>query len=439
MSLALPLREASSAPAPLGRRALFVSQTYPEDFQTYRGGVFARMHVLLEALRVIVDDLRLLFFLKPPADTSAAAARAASDALARRWGIDAQVELCELPRVEPPSSGRIAAYLEPIFDPGPLLGLRAFGPEQVAVIRRHLARAPDVVFVHRIRCLPAVLAAGAAPGTILLDLDDIEHKVFYRNVAQPPRWPGKLLYYLHVPACALAEARLARQARRAYICSRLDRDYLRRSFQLDNVAILPNCAVAPPEPPAPCAEETLSLVGLYSYEPNLVAAERLITHIWPVIKRRARGRALLIVGKDQDMIPSFHRRPEGVEFLGFVEDLKALYRRTRVVVCTVSSGGGTRTKILEAAAHGRPIVSTSIGAEGLELQSGSEILLRDDPAEFAAACVQLLDDEDLCAALGRAAHRAVRERFERSQVVAQVARDIAATVALGQGEAPHER
>jgi glycosyltransferase involved in cell wall biosynthesis len=406
-------------------RALFVSRSYPDDFQCYRSGIFVRMHVLLQALRASVDELSVLFFVEPPADTSAAAARAARTALASRWGIDADVELAAMAD-QRPARGRVAQYLAPIFNPGSHRGFERLGPEQVAVIQRHLAGAPDVVFVHRLNCMPAVLAAGAPRSTVLLDLDDIEHKKFWRDIAQPPRWPGKRLYYLHVPAFALVEARLLRQARRVYVCSRLDGDYLRRSFGLGNLALLPNSVLAPAEPGGPCAEETVAFVGSYWYEPNVIAADHLITNIWPAIHRARPQARLLIVGNGPEAIPSFGRPPEGVEFLGFVEDMAALYRRVKVVACTVLSGGGTRTKILDAAAHGRPIVSSHVGAEGIDLQDGQEILLHDDPAEFAAACVRLLQDDDLCRAMGRAAHRAVRERYERSQVVEQVTRDIVA-------------
>ncbi len=417
--------EPGQGAAPRRRRALFVSRYYPQDFQCYRAGVYARMHMLLEALRASVDELHVLFFLTPPADASAEAARAAREALARSWGIDAEVELAVLAAAGR-LRGRVAAYVAPIFGPDVHLLSRQLGPEQVAVIRRALARAPDVVFVHRLTCLPAVLAAGARREAILLDLDDIEHKKFCRDIPHPPRWPGKVCFYLHVPAFALAEARLLRQARRVYICSRQDGDYLRRSFGLGNVALLPNCAPAPPLPAAPCAEETVAFVGSYGYDPNKVAAEHLITRVWPAIRRARPQARLLIVGGDPEVIPSFHRRPEGVEFLGFVEDMAALYRRVRVVACTVLAGGGTRTKILDAAAQGRPIVSTHVGAEGIDLRPGEEIFLHDDPAELAAACVRLLQDDDLCASVGRAAHLAIRRRYERSHVVALATRDFAA-------------
>ena len=86
---------------------------------------------------------------------------------------------------------------------------------------------------------------------------------------------------------------------------------------------------------------------------------------------------LIVAGNKPERIPSFAQRPAGVEFTGFVSELEMLYRRAAIVCCPILSGGGTRIKILEAAAHGKAVVSTVVGAEGLELRDGVEIALRD--------------------------------------------------------------
>src|SRR5262249_5552633 len=112
----------------------------------------------------------------------------------------------------------------------------------------------------------------------------------------------------------------------------------------------------------------------------------------------------------------------GVEFTGFVDDLEALYQQSRVVCCPVLAGGGTRIKIIEAAACGKPIVSTRIGAEGLEMVDGMELLLRDEPKSFAEACLRLLKDSTLCNKLGYAARAAVIRYYDRSRVIQSIQR-----------------
>jgi len=110
-----------------------------------------------------------------------------------------------------------------------------------------------------------------------------------------------------------------------------------------------------------------------------------------------------------------------VSFLGFVDDLDSWYARARVVCCPISHGSGTRVKIIEAAAHARAIVSTSMGAEGLNFRDGREILLRESPSALADACVELLNDPSRADHLGRAARARAAERYERSAVVTQLA------------------
>jgi glycosyltransferase involved in cell wall biosynthesis len=118
-----------------------------------------------------------------------------------------------------------------------------------------------------------------------------------------------------------------------------------------------------------------------------------------------------------ERIPSFASHPPGVEFTGFVDDLDQLYRRVRIVCCPILAGGGTRVKILEAAAHGEAIVSTVVGAEGLEMRDGVDIVLRDGPAAFARACIELLQDPARCKALGASAREVVARRYDRRQIV----------------------
>jgi hypothetical protein len=91
-----------------------------------------------------------------------------------------------------------------------------------------------------------------------------------------------------------------------------------------------------------------------------------------------------------------------VEFLGFITDVTALYRRTRVMCCPIQSGAGTRVKILEAASHRVPVVSKVLGAEGLDFVGESDIVLRNDAAGLAEACGALLSDDEQAGRIGGA-------------------------------------
>jgi len=131
---------------------------------------------------------------------------------------------------------------------------------------------------------------------------------------------------------------------------------------------------------------------------------------------------LIIAGKYPEAIPSYNACVPGVEFAGFVSDLHKLYARSRVVSAPILSGSGTRLKIIEAAAYGKPIVATRLGVEGLHFDNGSELLIRDDPTSFADACVQLLQDPVFCERLGRAAYATVVRCYDRANIVSLIQR-----------------
>lgn len=290
------------------------------------------------------------------------------------------------------------------------------GDDQVQAVESCLRLKPGLILVHRLAGMCPVLRATGVTGRVFFDLDDVEHRVHLRQSLSPPSRPGKLLHVAQVPAMLAAERRAAALAQATFVCSELDRRYLRRCGIRSNVVVVPN-AVSMPERGQPLvAEPTLMFLGTFIYEPNRLAAERLINRIWPLVRARAPLARLIMAGAAAERLPSFAAQPDGVEFTGFVDDLTALYARSRVVCCPLTIGGGTRFKLIEAAGHAKPMVASTVGAEGLAFADGAEILLRDDDASFADACLQLLRDDGLCARLGDAARAKAMALYDRERI-----------------------
>jgi glycosyltransferase involved in cell wall biosynthesis len=139
----------------------------------------------------------------------------------------------------------------------------------------------------------------------------------------------------------------------------------------------------------------------------------------------------VIVGDGVDRIAEPFRDPS-VDRLGFVPDLGLIYARARVSLCPVRRGGGTRIKIIEAAMNARPVVSTHVGAEGLSFRPDHEILLADGAVGFAAACVRLLCDPALAAAIGGAAQRHARTQYAGERVAGRLVSVCARLLARGE-------
>lgn len=311
-----------------------------------------------------------------------------------------------------------------IFDQPDYYGFS--GEDQADAVCRALAGDPDLVFVHRLKAMAAVLRSRSRPRRLFFDLDDVEHRARLRSAFHPPFWPGKLFYAAHAAALAAAERQAASIARATFICSEVDRGHLAR-IGISRVVVIPNALPLPDRIAPVAAEPSLMFIGNYGYPPNKLAAERLIRDIWPLVRSHMPDARLLMAGLRVEVLPGYRQPEEGVDYIGFVEDLAELYARSRVVCCPVTLGSGTRIKLVEAAGFAKPIVSTRIGAEGLAFLDDAEILIRDDDAGFAEACLRLLGDDALCRRLGLGARARTRSLYDASAVQARIAGILAAS------------
>ena len=127
---------------------------------------------------------------------------------------------------------------------------------------------------------------------------------------------------------------------------------------------------------------------------------------------------LLVVGTGvtRDVLNLSHI-PE-VEVIGEVERIDSWYQRADLVIAPLRAGGGTRIKLIEALAYRLPVVSTTIGAEGLDMVDGKHLLIGDRPEVFARHCLRLLQDEPLAERLAAEGRRLVEDRYARSSTEA---------------------
>ena len=114
----------------------------------------------------------------------------------------------------------------------------------------------------------------------------------------------------------------------------------------------------------------------------------------PLIRQEVPSIHFIIAGRNPPPVIQQYESDPAITITGFVDDMRTYYNKAQVVVVPLRTGGGTRLKILEAMAMDKPIVSTSIGAEGIAVTSGEDILLADDPATFARETVRLLKNPD---------------------------------------------
>jgi glycosyltransferase involved in cell wall biosynthesis len=150
--------------------------------------------------------------------------------------------------------------------------------------------------------------------------------------------------------------------------------------------------------------------------PNRDAVEFFLGDAWPLIRQRCAESTFHLIGKNSvDEKARFESNP-GVTCNGHVPDIRPHFAEAAVSIVPIRVGGGTRLKILDAWSMGTAVISTSVGCEGLETIDGRNILIRDDPTQFAEAVVQVLRDRALRDRLGREARKTAEERYAWSVV-----------------------
>jgi glycosyltransferase involved in cell wall biosynthesis len=169
------------------------------------------------------------------------------------------------------------------------------------------------------------------------------------------------------------------------------------------------CRTAPLTAPF-SARSGLIFVGSYQHAPNADAVTYFVRSIWPLIRQRVPTAVFRIVGSG--MTPEVQALAgNGVEVIGFVDDLDAVLAQSRVAVVPLRYGAGMKGKILTSLRVGLPTVSSSIGTEGFALTPGEDILVEDDPSMFADAVIRLYTDEAMWTRLSRKELEFARKNF----------------------------
>ncbi len=153
-------------------------------------------------------------------------------------------------------------------------------------------------------------------------------------------------------------------------------------------------------------------VGNFQNLPNVDALEHFVADVWPLVRMRRPEAQLSVVGANlSERVRGLDGR-DGISVVGEVDDLRPVYHRHRVMVAPIRAGSGTRLKILEAFAAGIPVVSTTLGAEGIESEAGRHLLVADSAVDFAAAVERVLADDPLAGRLAAEGLSLVRERYD---------------------------
>lgn len=228
--------------------------------------------------------------------------------------------------------------------------------------------------------------------------------------------PGRVARaYLRVEADKLRGFEAAAVARfaRVVVVSDADRQRFADDYRVADPVVAPNGVdldqLRPDAPGGPGRD--VVFVGCMDWSPNADAMLHYVRDILPRVRRRGRSRLWIVGRNPSPAVRALAADHPDVTVTGTVPDVRPYLARAAVVVVPLRIGGGTRIKILEAMAMARPVVATTIGAEGLDVVAGRDLELADDPAAFAHRVADLLDVPARRAELGRNGRRLVEARY----------------------------
>lgn len=248
----------------------------------------------------------------------------------------------------------------------------------------------------------------------LIASHNIEAQIWRRRAAAAPSRTERLYFHWQAAKMERFERQAFRRAQFVTTVSTLDRDDALR-FGAAGASVVANGVDTQQLQPARTGmvPDRMLFLGSLDWHPNQDAVEDFVDNILPRI-RAARPQAhLQVVGRRPS--PALRRRlagREGVELIGDVGEVRPWLQAAAAVVVPLRIGGGSRIKIIEALAMEKAVVTTTIGAEGLDVQDGTHLRIADGPAGFAQATLQLLESPEAALQLGRAGRRWARERHD---------------------------
>ncbi len=252
----------------------------------------------------------------------------------------------------------------------------------------------------------------------ILDFHDVGSVAYYRMCRLDIGAKLKLRFFLRWLLARRWEPKYPERFDACTVVSTVERRVLKSANPRLNVAVIENGVDTAALQPLPESSggNTVAFVGSMLYGPNIDGALYFCNDILPLIRQQAPDVELVIVGRDPPPQIRALAERDGVTVTGRVPDTVPYYQRSQVSIIPLRGGGGTRLKILESMALGRPVVTTSPGCEGLDVADQENILIADTPATFAERVIQLLTDKNLRDRIVGNARRLVETQYDWSVI-----------------------
>jgi glycosyltransferase involved in cell wall biosynthesis len=243
---------------------------------------------------------------------------------------------------------------------------------------------------------------------------NVETVIWERHVAQAANPVTRAYFSLQAARMERYERAVCRAARHVVAVSEIDRQIFESRYGVCGVSAVATGVDLDffKRPDHPEAKADLVFLGSMDWLPNVDGARFFVEQIYPHIQAQMPSCRVALVGRRPDpALQQFARQYPNVIVTGTIEDVRPWLWGAAVSIVPLRIGGGTRLKIFEAMAAETPVVSTTIGAEGLPIENGRHLLIENDPKLFADACIALIKDESRRRALAAIAYDLIARRY----------------------------
>jgi len=253
----------------------------------------------------------------------------------------------------------------------------------------------------------------------VLNHHNIESQMMMRRFIKEKNLLKKIYFFVEAIKLKKQEKILCAQFRSNVVVSNLDKDRLLKVCPSIKIDVIPNGVDINYFAPTQQNYEpnTLIFAGGMTWYPNRDAMQYFCNKIWPLIKTYYPDVKMTIIGRNPPKnILKLSRLDPNIIVTGFVDDIRPYAERTHVYVCPIRDGGGTKVKILDALAMGKPIVAHPIAIEGIDGKAGEHFLLAKTPAEFLQQISNLFDNHELCKRLSHNGRELAIEKYDFKKI-----------------------
>jgi glycosyltransferase involved in cell wall biosynthesis len=258
----------------------------------------------------------------------------------------------------------------------------------------------ELAVIEHFWCADYVKILRSRADRVVLDLHNIESSL-HAGCARTEAWPQRIGHRIFEKRARELESKVLGEFDLVLVASEADAERARAAAPSARVEVYPN-SIPLVDAPSAAERELIAFSGNLEYHPNVTAVKFFLWEIWPELRQLRPQLRWRLIGRNERGVRSMTASDERIELSGAVPDALAELAAAKVVVVPLLAGSGTRVKIMEAWAARRAVVSSAVGAEGLPVRNGENLILADRPREWIDQILRLLDDAEARETLGGA-------------------------------------